>query len=281
MFKSLNPGMVNLQVSFGELLPLAREFGFGAVEFDPLAAVEGLGVPGAVDLMGRYGVILGSFGLPVAFQGDDDAFYESFAGLEKAARTARALGVRRCGTYVFSWSDSLPFAENFRLHVKRLRLCAQVLGDYDISLALEFLGPKTLRDGHAHAFIHTLAGMLELCDAIGTGNTGIMLDAYHCHSAGMEPDAFAGIIRRESDILLVHVNDAAAGQPLDTLPDTQRHLPGEGGAIDLPRFLSALEGIGYTGPVIVEPFSEKLRALGDPREILRLVADSLDTIWPQ
>ena len=75
-------------------------------------------------------------------------------------------------------------AQNFAFHRDRLRPAAQILADKGISLGLEFLGPKTLRDGKPFEFIHTIEGMLELCDAIGTGNVGLLLDAWHWYTSG-------------------------------------------------------------------------------------------------
>jgi sugar phosphate isomerase/epimerase len=280
MYKSLNPKMVNMKITFEELLPISSSCGFGAIEYDPVHIRNQVGIKKALDLMGQYGIILSSFGLPVKFQGTEEEFNKSFVDLEVTASTASQLGCHRCGTYVFSWSDELDYAENFALHTHRLRLCAEVLKRYSIDLALEFLGPKTLRDGHKYSFIHNMDDMLKLCDAIGTGNVGIMLDAYHAYTAHMVEDDFLKIVRDESDIVLVHINDAPKGQKIDTLPDTLRYLPGDGGAIDLKKFLSALDTLGYTGPVIVEPFSEKLAAMQDPNEIASLVCVSYDDIWP-
>lgn len=280
MHRSLNPSMVNLQTTIFETMGFASRYGFGAIEADPCPAVEEFGISRVLDEMGKNGVVLSSFVFPVVFQRQQEEFHRSFAGLEKAARCARALGCRRTGTYVFSWGDELDFAENFRLHVKRLRACAEVLREYDISLGLEFLGPKTLRVNHKYEFIHTIDGMLELCDAIGTGNVGVMLDAYHCYTSHMAMDGFAGLLKNESQIVIAHVNDAPKGKEIDLLPDTKRFLPEEGGAIDLKTFLKTLCGLGYTGPVLVEPFSEKLAALDSPEQILPLVKNSLDLVWP-
>ena len=280
MYRSLNAGMVNVDVSFKELLPLAKKHKFGAVECDVLRIKEESGLEHAIDLMGQNGIILSSFGLPVSVQGNTDDFNSSFVKLESSAQFARALGCQRSATYIFSWHDELDFAENFKQHVYRLRLCAEVLEAYGITLALEFLGPKTLMDGKKYKFIHSLEGMLELCDAIGTGNMNILLDAYHCYTAGMQSGDFAEIIRSQKDIGVVHINDAPKGQAVETLPDTLRYLPGDGGAMDVSGFLSSLKKVGYTGPVVCEPFSEKLKSMDDSDAKIRLVESSFDRVWP-
>jgi sugar phosphate isomerase/epimerase len=49
--------------------------------------------------------------------------------------------------------------------------------------------------------------------------------------------------------------------------------------IDLAAFMGALVALGYTGPVIVEPFSERVRRMS-PNEALAATKASLDAIWP-
>ncbi len=60
---------------------------------------------------------------------------------------------------------------------------AQILADHGCRLGLEFVGPKTLRDSQRYPFIYTMAGMLALGDAIGTGNVGLLLDCYHLYTS--------------------------------------------------------------------------------------------------
>lgn len=279
MYSALNTDNIGLKVSFDEAVVLAAKYGFKAIEVDPLAAIKAHGALGAQDLCARYGVVPCSCGLPVPVQAENPGYQGALEALPAYAKAAQALGIHRCSTYIFSWSDDLPFERNFEAHVRRLKPCAEVLADHGILFGLEFLGPKTLYDGKPHAFIHTLKGMLELCDAIGTGNMGILLDAYHVYAAGMDVADCLGDFRGEKEIVMVHINDAKAGQPLDTLPDTLRYLPGEGGGIDLKGFLRSLEAYGYTGPVVMEPFSETLKKQTAPDDVMKLVADSLAGIW--
>ena len=282
MYKSLNPGLVGIKVSrFDELLNLAGKNGYGAVSYDPLALeTQGLDDFAALDLMAQYGVIISDFGLPVNIT-SKDSFNDSFPKLEKAARAAARLGIRRCATWMLSFSDEFEFAENFSRHTKMLRLIAEVLDAYGILFGVEFLGPKTIRAKGKYPFIHTPTGMLEIIDAVGTGNMGLLLDAHHCYTAGLRGGEFAGLIRSERDIVLVHLNDDAPGIPLDEITDSPRYYPGEhgGGGNDLPGFMNALKALGYTGPVVAEPFSEALKNL-DNEAIAKIIAESTDSVWP-
>ena len=284
MYKSLSAGAVGIQTDgFEQLLALAHRNGFYAVSYSPsMLEDEGIDAFEAKDLMGQYGVMISDFGLPVGIA-NKDAFNESFPKLEKEARAAARLGIHRCCTWMLSFSNELDYAENFRYHTKMLRLVAETLDEYGILFGIEFLGPKPILNSGKFKFIHTLEQCLELCDAIGTGNAGIMLDAHHCYCSGLRGGEFAKYIRADKDIVLVHLNDDKAGAPAEELKDSPRYYPGEpgGGANDLPGFMSALVEIGYTGPVAAEPFSEALKVLGgDADAIAKVITDSTNSVWP-
>jgi sugar phosphate isomerase/epimerase len=284
MYKSLNAGLVNIKLpGFKETLAIAHKYGYGAVEYSPVNLEEqGIGVSEALDLMGKYGLIISNFGLPVTYR-TRDQFNETFPKLEKVARFARRLGISRCLTWMGSSSDEFEFAENFKRHTEMMRLCAQVLKDYDISFGIEFLGPKPGWTRGKYPFIHTLTGMLELCDAVGTGNMGLLLDAHHCYTSGVSGDEYVKLVRSEKDIVLVHLNDDKKGVPPDELPDSPRYYPGEaeGGANDLKAFMKGLVQLGYTGPVVAEPNSATIRAMTDNDAIAKIISESTDSVWPQ
>jgi len=86
---------------------------------------------------------------------------------------------------------------------------------------------------------------------------GVLLDAYHWHLSGGTVSEIAAIPTGMP--LFVHINDAPPGD-VTTLDDSMRVLPGEG-VIDLTAFLAAIAARGYDGPVSIELFSERLRAM--------------------
>ena len=132
--------------------------------------------------------------------------------------------------------------------------------------------PATSRAGKKHPFIHDMKGMLELADAIGTGNVGLLLDCWHWYCSRGTPDDILAL--RPEQVVHVHVNDAPAGVQIDRQLDHRRAMPAETGVIDVAAFLGALETIGYDGPVMAEPFSEKVRSL-PPDQAVRLTAEAL------
>ena len=285
MYKSLNAGLVGAKPGgFEATLAIAKKYGYGAMAYSPESLVaEGIDVYQAQDLMGQYGMILSDFGLPLQITSREN-YNEGFSKLEKAAQMAAKLGIHRCVTWMASSSNEMDFAENFAYHTKMFRTIAGVLKEYDILFGVEFLGPKAAWTRGKYPFVHTIDKMLELCDAVGTGNMGLMLDAHHCYCSGLRGADFAEFIRSEKDIVLVHLNDDAAGVPLDEVKDSPRYYPGEpgGGANDLLGFMQALQDMGYTGPVAAEPNSATLKSMvGDDDGIIKIVSESTDSVWPR
>lgn len=274
MYRTLNPGAIDVSVSFEEGAALAARHGFEGLAIDTgFLLTHG---PEAVrELLAKHNLRPGSFGLPVDFRGSNEAFEASLKRLEPLARAAQEVGCTRSSTYIFSWSDEKDFEANFAFHRERLRRPAEVLAEYGISLGLEFLGPKTLRDGHPYEFIYTVEGMLELCEAIGP-NMGLLLDAWHWYTGTNDP-ADLDLLTREN-VVDVHVNDAPEGLPRDEQLDNARCLPGETGVIDIGAFLDRLQHIGYDGPVVVEPFNAPLRSMA-PEEAVRATAEALGKVW--
>lgn len=274
MYKTLNPGAIDVSVPFEEGAQLAARHGFAGLAIDPTFLLEA-GPEAVKRILSSYNLRPGSFGLPVDFRGSDELYEASLAGLEPLARAAQEVGCTRASTYIFSWSDELDFAANFDFHRERLTRPAQILAAHGISLGLEFLGPKTLRDGHPYAFIYTVGGMLELCEAIGP-NVGLLLDAWHWYTGTNDP-ADLDLLMKEN-VVDVHVNDAPVGLPRDEQLDNARSLPGETGVIDIRTFFGALQRIGYDGPVVVEPFNAPLRAM-TPEDAVRTTAAALEKVW--
>ena len=212
------------------------------------------------------------------FRKDDQTFQAGLANLPEMAKVARQIGAVRCSTWILPFSDTLSFEENFELHKTRLRACAEVLAEHDCRLGLEFVGPRTLRENHAHEFLCHQEGMLSLCEAIGTGNVGLLFDCFHWYTShGTKDD-----IHKLSDALVVdvHINDAVEGRSPDEQIDNERRLPGETGVIDLKVFLQGLKAIGYTGPVTPEPFSTKLREM-EPQDAIRATAEAVMRAWSE
>ena len=282
MYATIGPDQLGIHgLSLSKAIALARDTGFAGLSFDSRAAaraVDERGLAAVQDQFAQAGVKPAIWNLPVAWR-DDDQWQADLRELPRLAATARALGATRTATYMPSGSDERRFEENFAWHVARLRPIAEVLRDEGCRFGIEFIGPRTYRAGFRHEFIHTLDGVMELVAAIGTGNVGVLLDSWHLYTSG---GTLADLERLTNhDVVVVHVNDAPAEIARDEQIDTVRTLPMETGVIDLVGFMCALREMGYDGPVMPEPFSQRINDLAatDPEAAAHEAARSMDALW--
>ena len=279
MYKTLSPGAIGIRgLGLAESIELARSSGFEGLDFSIQQAAEIADANGADSVRAMFdaaGIKFGAWGLPVNWQGDD--WRDDLAQLPRYAELAAGLGAIRCSTWCPPSSAERAFAENFAWHVERFGAIAQVLNDHGIRFGIEFIGPQTLRPADRHAFIYDMSGMLEMCDAIGTGNVGLLLDAWHLYTSGGAVDDLDAV--SSDQVVNVHVNDAPTGLTMATYIDNDRRLPCETGVLPLAGFMEKLIAMGYDGPVTPEPFSARVNAMDDPAEAASVTASSMDQLW--
>jgi sugar phosphate isomerase/epimerase len=282
MFKNLSAGAIGIHgLTLAEVIDLAKQSGFGGIDFDIREAArlaDERGIEHVRALFDGAGVRPGQWGLPVAWN-KDDQWEQDLEQLPKLAALGRDLGCRRTATWCPAGSNEREFDDNYAWHVARFRPIAEVLKAHDCLLGIEFIGPKTYRSQFKYGFIYTLQGMMELAEDIGTGNVGLLLDAWHLYTSGGSLEDIATI--QADDIVTVHVNDAPLGVERDELLDTVRALPMETGVIDLPGFVRALKALDYDGPVTPEPFSQRINAIAqeDPLEAAQVVGEHMSRLW--
>jgi sugar phosphate isomerase/epimerase len=279
MYRNLNADALGIRANLAETIALARDHGFQGVDFSMAEAadlVDRHGLDFVRELFASAKVKPGSWDFPVNFRRDEATWQQHLDALPRLANLAQSLGCQRTATWIMPCSDELEFQANFDFHVARLQPAAKILSDYGCRLGLEFVGPKTLRATQRYEFIYTMAGMLDLCQAIGTGNVGLLLDAYHLYTS----HGSLAEVRRltPQQIVTVHVNDAPAGVSVDEQLDNVRALPGETGVLDMSGFLQTLQSIGYDGPVTPEPFSQRLRTLS-PAEAAQEAGQAMRRVW--
>ncbi len=281
MFSSLNTGAIGIQGhGLEQTLALAQRCGYGGIDFDIREAAQladERGIDGLRELFARHNARPGNWGLPVNWQGDD--WEEDVARLPALAQVARDLGAMRTTTWCPSYSETRPFDENYEWHRERYGRIAETLLPFGISVGYEFIGARTFPPTDTFPFINDMPGMLRLCEDIGTGNAGILLDAYHLHTSGGSVEDLDAL--SVDQVVAVHVNDAPEGLTLDTYMDRDRRLPTETGVIDLAGFMQRLDAMGYDGPVTCEPFSARANAIEDPYEAAQLVAQHMRRMWQQ
>ena len=279
MYKSLNPGLANVaEKDFEKKLLLAKKYGFTAIEAGAQEIIDN-GVENVKALLEKHGMKISSGNLPFSPMGVDDAAYA--AAMEKLPEQCAAISAVGCDR-VIMWiipaSDTLTKEENYAKHIERFGPVAKVLKEYGIRLGMEFIGPYTGRKNRKYEFIYTAEEMLELAKDCGD-NVGLLFDIYHWHTGANNRDVFDHI-PDESKIVLVHVNDAAFGAT-EELPDSPRMLPGETGVIDAAFVMQGLRKLGYTGPVVAEPFSTKLPTLESDDARVACVKACMDKIMAE
>ncbi len=277
-YKNLGPGHIGVSGSQKQMVDYAIEFGFGgvSVQHGDLLQMSREERQDLVSYMKENGIAWGPSGVPLDFRKGEDAFKDGLKKVPGQAKVMEEVGASRVSTWIMPGHDQRNYLENFNLHKRRLTEIAKIYKDHGIRFGLEFVGPKTLRDRFRYEFIYTMSEMLQLCDAIGTGNMGLLLDSWHWHTS----HGTVGDINRlrNHDVVDVHVNDAPRYIVTDRLIDNVRRLPVTTGVIDMKGFINALKRIGYDGPVSCEPFDNELRAM-DNKPALKKTIAALNRTW--
>jgi len=278
MYKGFSSGMLG----FGDRtleadIPLAVKYGYGGINFD--IQRESKRDPGEFkDLFTKNNLQNGGFGLPVDYRQSAEVFEEGLKELPAYCEFARTIGATRCMTWIIPASDTLDYKANFALHKDRLGKAAKVLEEYGIRFGIEFVGPPHERKGKQYEFIHNLATLNELLDAIGTSNLGYVMDVWHWDMAGQTYGDFKKIPGKEW-VVMVHINDAPLGIPREAQQDLVRELPGATGVLKIADFFKGLGELKYDGPVFVEPFYDPLKAMAF-EDALATVKTAMDKVWP-
>lgn len=276
MLKTLAPGAIAHPGSLAEAAPVAARAGFDALWLDlPLESRPD--VSASREILAHHRIRAAGFTLPVEYRKSAEEFEAGLAVLERYAPYAEALGMDRCITWIFPFSDTMEYGENFSFHRRRLAQAAGILCAHGIRLGLEFIGPPSMRAGKRHEFIHTLDQAMELCNAIGP-SAGLLLDVFHWDLAGHTLADFARI-PDASWVVHAHVMDAPAGRTPEEQQDQERCLPGATGVLRIADFFTGLARLGYDGPVQPEPFTPALGELPFEEAAVRVKA-ALDSVWP-
>ncbi|MHB8061112.1 MAG: sugar phosphate isomerase/epimerase family protein [Ruminiclostridium sp.] len=278
MYKALAPDCIGHPVPFKESASIAAKHGFEGIWFN-LPRDSKTDISETKELLERYNLKAAGFGLPVEYRNNQSTYDEDMKGLEAYIRYAKEAGMSRCITWIYPFSDTMTYQENFEFHRERLTPAAKLLNEYGMSFGMEFLGPPKLRKGVKYDFIHSLDQMLELCNAIGTGNVGLLLDVWHWDLAGQVYEDFKKL-PNEKAIVLAHIMDAPAGIPVDEQEDLVRSLPGSTGVLKIQDFFKGLQDLNYSGPVVPEPFVKELGEMSFEDAVITIKA-AVDKVWPK
>jgi sugar phosphate isomerase/epimerase len=270
MYKALSPYAVGIKANhLQEAIDAAKAARFEGVEVgihEVARLVDEQGADAVKKMFSDARVRPAGWGIPVEWRKDEATWKQGVDELPRLAKAAQAIGCTRTMTWVLPGSNDLTLEENRKQQLQRFKPIAEILAEHGCRFGLEFIGPKTLRDSFKHPYIYRMEDMLALGAEIGP-NVGLLLDCWHWHTSGGTVDDLLKL--RPEQVVYVHVNDAPPGVGMDEYLDNQRALPGATGVIDIKGFLTALQKIGYDGPVVPEPF-------GNPATWAK---QSLDAIW--
>jgi sugar phosphate isomerase/epimerase len=131
-----------------------------------------------------------------------------------------------------------------------------------VRLAVEPLHPMFAGD---RSVVVTLAQANQLVGRIDSASVGVAVDVYH---VWWDPEVYREIARAGERIVGFHVSDWLAPPP--------DHLLGRGvmgdGLIELRRLREAVDAAGYSGPIEVEIFNQRVWDM-DGDAVLRLVKE--------
>jgi sugar phosphate isomerase/epimerase len=196
--------------------------------------------------------------LPFELSGDENQVRNGLDRLPEWSETLRNIGAPGFSVGIGPCHDELNYLENLKRWQERLHRCAAILGEYDLRLALEYIGPRTSWSSGRYPFVHSLREAQSLIRDLPS-ELGLHLDSWHWHTAHDSARDLAAL--DGSTVLGVDLNDAPAGIETDDLYDMRRELPVTTGVIPIGEFVTALASTGFRGPIQVEPFNATLSSL--------------------
>jgi sugar phosphate isomerase/epimerase len=262
MYNALVPNTIGIRdLDLQGSIDLAKAAGFEGVSFDIVEAkaiADQHGVDHVRALFADAGLRPALWNTGVSWF-DDEKRDAQIEALKPLAELAVALGATSVTTGIMPGNNTRPYDEEYEFCQTRLRPLAEALKASGVRIGIEFISPKTLRDTFTYQFIYTMKDMLAFAKDIGTGNVGLLFDVWHHHCAHGTVEDMS--VLTAGDVMLVHSNDAPRGLEIDELQDLSRELPMATGVIPAPEMLRVLDGIGYDGAVVAEPFSARINEL--------------------
>src|SRR6476660_3082373 len=254
MYKNLSPSAIGVFARQSELVEIALTHLFKGFEIEigeVLRRAQSTSVAQACRYLCSAQVRIGGFELPVRWSGNEADLQTDLSKVGLLLEVCTALGADRCYTTIRPTCDQRPFHENFQFHIDRLGQVADVLAKGSVKLALNFLAGSAERADGGFEFIHQVDPLLLLLSSIQRNNVGLLFDAWNWWVGGGDLEKLRTL--RGDQILSVRLADIPAGTDLPTITEEQRLMPGDGGMIDSPAILAALEDLGYDGPVALAP----------------------------
>lgn len=178
----------------------------------------------------------------IAFRGDEYPSVRSRC--DELSRIARRIG---CPVVIVVPSPlprhDMPWEEVRDEYVRVLGELCDVAGQHGVSLGLEPLG-------FGWCSVRTPRAAMEIVDATGRENLGMVVDCCHFLASGASLSELDHVDPKR--ILAFHLDDME-DVPREAMTDARRLLPGLG-VVPLGEICERLRRIGYDGPCSVELF---------------------------
>jgi 2-keto-myo-inositol isomerase len=251
-------------------LRIAKKTGFNAIELtmdkvEPI--IQGNAVTKLRKDVADLGLTVASINGPENFNlrsGED--FSILLDRTSKLADAAREIGCNLLVPVPSSTNTSASKDSVSSQTAQALTRLAETCGE-DLNLGLEFLGMR-------ECSINDLKTASEVINKVAKRNVGLVVDSFHMHLSKTDSYEIRKLARDR--ILLVHVNDSEPGDVWN-LSDANRVYPGEG-VIDLQRFRTSLEWIGYDGHLSLELLKPSYWE-HNPEEVARTGRKSLERVF--
>jgi sugar phosphate isomerase/epimerase len=271
---SLMPGTVGINVNTSELLDLAIKNKFESIYplINDLKKMSTMQLSDYLEKMASNSISFDVSILPVDFSQTDSVFNDGIKVLKDYCKVMRKIDSVGFCRWIMPTSNKLTYLKNFKIHKERLKECAKIIGDNDMKLGLEFVGPKTLMARDQFSFIRTINELRELISEIDEKNVGYQLDTFHLYCANHSIEDLRFL--NKDDIIMCQLNDAVNGRTRDEQIDLERNLPGKTGLIDTAPFLNFLQEVGYDRTVSAEPFNKDLNKMNN-EEAAKTTYDSI------
>ncbi|MCD6360196.1 MAG: sugar phosphate isomerase/epimerase [Armatimonadetes bacterium] len=256
MKPALNVATLNRELSFEDFAQVAGEAGFEGIELIVPEKLEGHierhGLDSAVRLLAEAEVAVAHFFLGLPMQAEGAQFSAALDDCARRCEMAVTLSMDRVGVWLPPATDRPVVRERADL-AARLRDAAQMAGEHDLVLTVEFIG--TVHEGEP--LVRTLADVLAVIEAAGEANLAVVLDLFHFYVGGSD---MADLEAMPAELLgMIHLDDAPHDR-LERLKDADRVLPGEG-VIPVVEMLRICAEKGYEGWAALELFGEELRSM--------------------
>ncbi len=280
MYRNLNTQTLGISGRQSELIELALSYEFKGISVDMIeltSRAAHYGIEHVCRFHNSAKIEIGSFLVPPTWQGPEDQF-QAFLNtdLPRYREIARELNARQAVLHVEPGSDTLPYHDNFELHRQRLAAIADQFAEDDVRLGIGLRAARPVRQAFSYQFIYQVDDLLTLIKTLAAPNVGLWYDAWNWKVGGGTFDQFKDYPVEQ--IVAVDLADAPADVDLAEVDETQRMLPGDGGAIDCQAIVNALRDADYQGPVTPSPHRAALGGM-TRGEIVQAAARALETLW--